>query len=226
VTRDALDDLNLRLDHAALRPDLSEQDIVTACREAREYKLRGLVVNPFRIKLTAELLAGSPVRPISVTGFPLGAGRTEVKLAEAVRAGDDGAAEIDMVANIGWIVEGRYAEMQSEICIIRSELPEEIGLKVIIETALLTPEQQIDATKVVADSGGQFVKTSTGFYGGPTIQQVKRLARVSQGILEVKASGGIKSLQQCRELLEAGATCLGTSSSAAIMREMADFSGR
>jgi deoxyribose-phosphate aldolase len=213
-------DLNRRIDHAALKPRLTEKDVVTACRVGLEYNLFAVAVNPVWVKTAAGLLTDSDVKAISVAGFPLGANRTDVKVAEAVKASEDGAAEIDIVANIGWLIDGRLDQAESEIRQVRQELPARVGLKVIIEAGLLTTQQQVNATRAVINGGAQFVKTSTGFAGGATILQVKTLRNISQGTIEVKASGGIKTLRHCRQFLKAGATRLGTSSSVSIMREL------
>ncbi|UCE25912.1 MAG: deoxyribose-phosphate aldolase [Candidatus Zixiibacteriota bacterium] len=211
--------MNKRFDHAALKPEVTEKQIVTLCKEARQYDLFAVAVNPVWVSLARNELAGTGIRVVSVAGFPLGASRSEIKVAEAVRAVGDGAQEIDMVANIGWIISGQFDRAKDEISTVRKNLPYNVLLKVIIESGLLTKGQQLECLKIVIDGGAQFVKTSTGFFGGATVDQVARLVKASKGGVEVKASGGIRSLRQCRELLDAGATRLGSSSSAAIMNE-------
>ncbi len=216
-----LKNLNLRFDHAALGPEVDEAAVRKLCDEARQYELYSVAVNPIWVKTAVEGLSGSSVKVLSVAGFPLGASRSEIKLAEAVCGAHDGAAEIDMVANIGWLVSGRYSDVEAEIRAIRDMLPEDAVLKVIIEAGKLTTEQQVEATKCVVSGGAQFVKTSTGFFGGATVEQVRTLVEAAQGKIEVKASGGIRTLEHCRAMLEAGATRLGSSSSVAIMKEAA-----
>ncbi len=216
---DPLTNLNKRFDHAALRPETTEEQIHALCDEARQYDLFAVAVNPVWVSLARTNLAGTSVRVVSVAGFPLGANRSETKVAEAVRAVDDGAQEIDMVANIGWIISRQYEKAADEIGMVRKNLPYNVLLKVIIEAGLLPKNQLHDCVKIVVDGGAQFVKTSTGFFGGATVDQVATLVGAARGQVEVKASGGIRSLQQCREFLEAGATRLGSSSSAAIMHE-------
>ncbi len=215
-----LTDLHRRFDHAALKPEVTENDIISLCREAAEHQFFSVAVNPVWTKIAAAELSGSIVKVLSVSGFPLGAARTDIKVAEAVKGVNDGAAEIDMVANIGWIVSGEFAGVRSEIENVRTNLPYNVVLKVIIEAGKLTSKQQAEATKCVIDGGAQFVKTSTGFFGGATVEQVATLVEAAAGQIEVKASGGIRTLSQCRALLEAGATRLGSSVSAAILAEL------
>jgi len=214
-----LSDLNRRFDHASLHQEINEKDIVRLCRDAVEYDFYSIAINPVWVGLARETLQNSHVQILSVSGFPLGAHRTDVKVAEAVKGVSDGAREIDMVANIGWLTSNQFGKAEAEINEVRKSLPYNVILKVIIEAGKLTEEQQIEATRAVINGGAQFVKTCTGFFGGATVQQVKTLFKAAQGQIEVKASGGIKTLTQCRELLEAGATRLGSSSSVAIMNE-------
>jgi len=215
-----LEDLQLRFDHAALHSEVDEQTVRRACDEARRYGFFSVAVNPAWVATAADALQGCPVKVLGVSGFPLSAHRTDIKVLEAVKGVRDGAAEIDMVANVGWLVSGRYAEVEDEIRQVREALPYNVVLKVIIEAGKLSREQQVAATKCVVNGGAQFVKTCTGFFGGATAEQVGTLVEAAGGAVEVKASGGIRTLAQCRELLAAGATRLGSSSSVAIMEEL------
>jgi deoxyribose-phosphate aldolase len=138
---------------------------------------------------------------------------------EAVKGVRDGAHEIDMVTNIGWLVSDRFSLAETEIAEVRKVLPYNVVLKVIIEAGFLSEKQRINATRAVINGGAQFVKTCTGFFGGATVEQVRTLHRAAAGQIEVKASGGIRTFEQCRQLLEAGATRLGSSASVAIIRE-------
>ena len=213
-------DLNLRFDHAALKSEVNEKAILKLCNEAMDHNFYSVAVNPVWTKIAADALQGSSVKVLSVSGFPLGAARTDIKVIEAVKGVSDGATEIDMVANIGWAVSGMWKEVEEEIRIVRENLPHNVLLKVIIEAGKLTIDQQTKATKCVINAGAQFVKTSTGFFGGATALQVSTLVSAANGNIEVKASGGIRSLSQCRELLEAGASRLGSSASVDIMEEL------
>jgi len=217
--RELLDNLHRRFDHAALQPEVDEAAIIKLCNEAREYSFAAVAVNPTWVSLAASELNRCRVAVLTVSGFPLGASSTEIKIAEAVRGVADGASEIDMVANIGWLISGHIPEAESEIREVRQNLPEHVVLKVIIEAGKLTPRQQADAARAVLNGGAQFVKTCTGFFGGATVEQVRTLSEAVGDRIEVKASGGIRTLKQCRQLIEAGATRLGASSSVAIMRE-------
>lgn len=215
------ENINTRFDHTALKPEVDSKTIHRLCDEAKQYRFHSVVVNPVWVTAARTALSESDVKVTATCGFPLGANCTEIKLAEAVLAVADGAHEIDMVANIGWLVAGELAEAETEIRRIRDGLPREIILKVIIEASKLTDELQTEAARIVARSGAQFVKTSTGFFGGATTEQVRRLIDAGAGKIEVKASGGIKTLEQCRQLIDAGATRLGSSASVTIMREQA-----
>ncbi len=217
---DILDGLHRRFDHAALKPEVDEKAIRTLCEEARAYEFYSVAVNPIWVPLAKKALQGSGVKVLTVSGFPLGAARSDIKVAEAVKGVEDGADEIDMVANIGWLVSGRYVEVEREIAAVRGALPSSVVLKVIIEAGKLTEAQQIDATKAVINGGAQFVKTCTGFFGGATVEQVVTLFCAAEGKVAVKASGGIRTLEQCRALLGAGAVRLGSSASVDIMKEL------
>ncbi len=218
--KDIFADLNLRFDHAALHPEVDKRAIRKLCAQAREWRFCSVAVNPSWVRTAAEELHGSGVKVLSVAGFPLSASRTDVKVFEAVKGVSDGAREIDMVANVGWLVSDRFSEVEAEIDEVRRNLPYNVVLKVIIEAGKLNREQQVLATKCVVNGGAQFVKTCTGFFGGATVEQVRTLHEASGGEIEVKASGGIRTLEQCRHLLEAGATRLGSSSSVEIMQEL------
>ncbi|RKX20878.1 MAG: deoxyribose-phosphate aldolase [Candidatus Zixiibacteriota bacterium] len=217
---DILTNLNRKFDHATLHSEVTEKDIIKCCKEAIEYNFYSVAINPVWVKVAANFLSTSDVKILSVSGFPLGAARTDVKVIEAIKGVDDGAHEIDMVANIGWLASDRYSEVEREIEIIRENLPFNVLLKVIIEAGKLNIEQQIEATKCVMNGGAQFVKTCTGFFGGATIEQVNVLKSIAKDKIKVKASGGIRTLKQCKELIEAGANRLGSSSSVSIMHEL------
>jgi deoxyribose-phosphate aldolase len=203
-----------------LKPDVDEAAIRRLCDEARTYRFYAVAVNPAWVTTARDVLHGSGVKILTVSGFPLGSHRTDIKVAEAVKGVQDGAHEIDMVANVGWLVSDRFRQAEKEISEVRRALPYNVVLKVIIEAGYLSEAQQIEATKAVINGGAQFVKTCTGFFGSATVEQVRRLHRAAAGQIEVKASGGIRTLEQCRRLLEVGATRLGSSASVAIMQEL------
>jgi len=216
-----LHELHRRFDHAALKPDVTAADIGRLCAEARAHEFCGVAVNPVWIPLCGDHLRGTGVKVIGVAAFPLGANRTDVKVEEAVKGAADGAREIDLVAKIGWLVEGRCADVAREISAVRRALPYNVLLKVIIEAGLLPASRWAEAAQAVIDGGAQFVKTGTGFFGGATVEQVRALSRAAGGRIEVKASGGIRTLADARAMLAAGASRLGSSASVAIMRELA-----
>ncbi len=214
-----LNNLNLLFDHAALKPDVTEQAITKLCNEAVEHKFFAVAVNTCWVRTAAELVRSTNVKVVSTVGFPLGANRTDIKTDEAARAVSDGADEIDMVANIGWLKSGEFTKVEQEIKDVRKSVPFNVLLKVIIECSLLTKLEQISAVKAVINGGAQFVKTGTGFSGGVTPEQVKILFEAIGGQIDVKASGGIKTAGQCQKLIECGASRLGSSSSVAIVQE-------
>lgn len=211
--------LNRYFDHALLYPEVALKEIINLCREAKKHDMFGIAINPYWVAEAKKELAGSDLKIISVTGFPLSANRTDIKVAEAVKGVSDGADEIDMVANIGLLVMGEYKKVENEILTIRKELPDNILLKVIIEAPRISPETQIEAVKVVINGGAQYVKTATGFFGGATVEMVKRLHKAAENQIKVKASGGIKCLTDVEVLIKAGAERIGSSSSVAIMKE-------
>ncbi len=218
--KDLLKNLNRRFDHAALKSDVDEKCINQLCEEAQQYDFFAVAVNPVWVKIAFQQLHGTTTKVVSTAGFPLGANRTDIKTAEAAKAVQDGGSEIDMVANIGWVKSADFKAVEREIAEIRKSIPFNVVLKVIIEVSLLTGQEQINSAKAVIDGGAQFVKTGTGFSGDVTVEQVEALFKAAGGKIEVKASGGIRSLEQCRKLLEAGASRLGSSSSVQIMEEL------
>lgn len=218
--KDLLKDLNRRLDHSSLKSDVDEKAVIRLCDEAVKNNFFAVCVNPIWVMTAAEKLSGTNIKVVSTAGFPLGASRSEIKASEAAKAVSDGASEIDMVANIGWIRSGDFKAVEQEIDEIRRSLPFNVVLKVIIEASFLMPKEQSRATKAVMAGGAQFVKTGTGFFGDATVEQVQTLFKSAGGKIEVKASGGIRTVEQCRKLLGAGAIRLGTSSSVKIMQEL------
>jgi len=212
--------LTRRIDHTALKSSVTETDIITLCREASEHDFFAVVVNPVWVKPAVHQLSGSRTIVCSVAGFPLGANRVDLKMKEAALAAEDGAIEIDMVANIGWLLSDRFSAVEDEIRQVRGIIPAEVALKVIIEAGHLSHTQQTSATRAVINGRAQFVKTGTGFGEGVTVDQVRNLCSAADGRIQVKAAGGIRTLEQCRHLIEAGASRLGTSSSVRIMAEL------
>jgi deoxyribose-phosphate aldolase len=184
------------------------------CREAVEHGFASVCVNPFWVPLVAAELAASPVKVCTVVGFPLGASATEIKAAEAACALRYGAQEIDMVINIGALCSGDFATVGSDISAV-VEVCHRGGalVKTILETALLTDEQKVMACKLAVKAGTDFVKTSTGFGpGGATVADVRLMREAVGPSIGVKASGGIRTLEDLEAMVAAGATRIGTSS--------------
>ena len=218
------------IDHTALKPDTTEARIRTLCEEARRYGFAAVCVNPCYVPLASELLQGSEVAVCTVVGFPLGANRTAIKAAEAEQAIRDGAAELDMVQNIGLLKSGRLREVLEDIRAVvevaRAARPpagrDRILVKVILETALLTDAEKETACRLALEAGADFVKTSTGFAGGgATVEDVALMRRVVGDRMGVKASGGIRTRAQAEALVAAGANRLGTSAGVALIQDTA-----
>jgi deoxyribose-phosphate aldolase len=210
------------IDHTVLRPDATEADVVTICDEALQWRFASVCVNPYWVPLCSERLAGSAVRVCTVIGFPLGANTTAVKLREIEVALEQGARELDMVQNVGALRFGQTAYVQDEIAeLAKAAHAGGALLKVIIETALLNDKEKRAACVTSLHAGADFVKTSTGFAkSGANVADVA-LMRASVGpTLGVKASGGVKTWDALRTMVEAGATRIGTSSGVAILEEM------
>lgn len=210
------------IDHTLLKPEATEGDVRRLCEEAAHFGFAAVCVNPYWVSTAAERLGGPQVRVCTVIGFPLGANRTAIKLAEAREALADGARELDMVINVGALRSVQYAAVSEEIEALAG-LAHEGGamLKVILETCLLTQEEKVAAAKAAAGARADFVKTSTGFStGGATIEDVRLLRETVGNGLGVKASGGVRTWAALQEMVRAGATRIGTSSGVSILREM------
>jgi len=218
---DAARDLARYIDHTLLRPEATREEILKMCEEALAYGFTAVVVNPYWVREVAERLRGSAVKPCTVVGFPLGATFTEAKVYEARRAIFDGAREIDMVINIGALKSGQDEIVERDIRAVVDACHEfDVICKVIIETALLTEEEKVKACVLAKRAGADFVKTSTGFSkGGATIEDVTLLRRVVGPEMGVKAAGGIRDAHTARQLLQAGATRIGTSVGVKIIQE-------
>ena len=213
-------DLAGMIDHTLLQPTATADNIRQLCREAKEYGFRSVCVNPCYVKLAAEELEGTPVKVCSVIGFPLGASSTEAKVFEAWQALRDGAREIDMVLNLGYLKSGRVSLVQADIQAVVDMVHGGAVLKVILETCLLTQEEKELACRAAKAAGADFVKTSTGFStGGATVEDVKLMRETVGPDMGVKASGGIRDLAKALAMVEAGANRLGCSAGVAIMEE-------
>ncbi|WP_246020915.1 deoxyribose-phosphate aldolase [Arthrobacter echini] len=207
------------IDHTLLKPDASREQILTLCREAVEYSFKSVCVNPLWVGTVHTMVKDSGVLTCSVIGFPFGATTTEVKVFEARGAVADGADEIDMVIDIAAARAGEKDVLVRDILAVADVVHDQGGvLKVIIETSLLTDEQKVLACEAAVEAGADFVKTSTGFNGGgATAADVALMRRTVGPDIGVKASGGVRSLEDARAMIDAGATRIGASSGVAIV---------
>ncbi len=211
------------IDHTLLRPDASRDEIVRLCGEARKYGFASVCINPYWVSLAARELAGSAVKVCTVVGFPLGATTTESKVCETEAALRVGAQEIDMVINVGALKSGDHEAVKQDIQSV-AEVAHRGGaiLKVILETALLDDNQKAVASTLAKLAGADFVKTSTGFGGGgATAHDVALMRKVVGPELGVKASGGIRTLEDVKAMTAAGATRIGASASVKIIEATA-----
>ncbi len=211
------DDLAQMIDHTLLKPEATDIDVAGLVAEGVMLGVYSVCVSPSMLPIDAQ---GLPVA--AVCGFPSGAHIPSVKAAEAAQAVADGASEIDMVINLGLAKAGDWASVEYDIASVRAAVPSPAVLKVIIESAVLTEEEIIVACRRAAAAGADFVKTSTGFHpaGGATVEAVRLMKSTVGDRLQVKASGGIRTLAQAQAMIEAGATRLGLSATAAVLGEL------
>ena len=197
------------IDHTMLKADASEKTILRYCREAKEYGFASICVNTCFVPLVAKELKGSGVKTCCVVGFPLGAMSTSAKAFEAKQAVADGAEEVDMVINIGAMKDARFDFVKKDIeAVVEASKPAIV--KVSIETCLLTDEEKVKACELSVEAGAAFVKTSTGFStGGATVADVKLMKETVGDRAKVKASGGIRTPEDAKALIEAGADRIG-----------------
>lgn len=206
------------IDHTLLRADATKAEITKLTEEAKKYEFASVCVNPTWVAYCAEQLAGTPVKVCTVIGFPLGANTSAVKAFEAANAIQNGAGEVDMVINIGALKDGDYELVKQDIKAVVDAAAGKALVKVIIETSLLTDEEKVQASELAVQAGANFVKTSTGFStGGATPEDVALMRRTVGDQVGVKASGGVRSLEDMTRMVEAGATRIGASSGVKIM---------
>ena len=211
------------IDHTLLKPDASQTEIKHLCEEAAQYHFASVCVNPTWVRACACHLQGSGVPVCTVIGFPLGATLPDVKAYEARRAIMDGAREVDMVINVGALKSGDDCLVEHDIrSVVEVAHENDVTCKVIIETALLTDDEKVRACQAAKNAGADFVKTSTGFSkGGATVADIALMRRVVGPELGVKASGGVKNIDDARAMVEAGATRIGASVGVKIAQEAA-----
>lgn len=207
------------IDHTILKPEATRSEVLQVCAEALKYEFASVCVNPFWVPLAARELRGSPVKVCTVVGFPLGATSTLAKADETNLAIGNGAREIDMVINIGALIGGEEDVVWVDLLAV-IEASHDLGaiVKVIIETALLDESLKIRACQLSQNAGADFVKTSTGFSkAGATVEDVALMRRTVGPSMGVKASGGIRTLDDLKAMVAAGATRVGASSSVRII---------
>ena len=206
--------INRYIDHAVLKPDMTPADAEAQMRVGLDYHVRTICVRPCDIPLAVKLCSGTDTDVSCVLAFPHGCALSASKADEAKRYVELGAKEIDMVANIGWIRAGLWAQVTSDIYgVVNVAHAANVLVKVILETSYLTPEQAAGATEAAIAAKADFVKTSTGFASaGATEEMVKAMVAASKGRIAVKASGGIRTREQALRFIELGATRLGVGS--------------
>ncbi|MDY6012294.1 deoxyribose-phosphate aldolase [Clostridium sp.] len=202
------------IDHTILKPEATSEEIKKLCEEALKYNFASVCVNPTRVKEAYEILKNSDVKVCTVIGFPLGATTTNVKVFETKDAIENGATEVDMVINIGRLKEKDYDFVKEDIKGVVDAAKGKALTKVIIETCLLTDEEKVVACKLAKEAGADYVKTSTGFSTGGALKEDIKLMRETVGPeLGVKASGGVRTLEDAEAMIENGATRIGASAS-------------
>lgn len=210
-------DLASYIDHSLLQPSATAQQVKQLCQEAFMYNFPAVCVYPTAVRQAVELLHDKRTQVCTVIGFPTGATTSAVKLYEALEATENGATELDVVINLGWLKDRETDLMYREI----AQICEETGqtVKAILETAVLSEAEIRLAGEICLDAGVSYLKTSTGWFGGATVAAVRLLREISGGQIGIKASGGIRTLEQAVELIQAGATRLGTSRGIDLMRQ-------
>lgn len=205
------------IDHTVLKADAKAEDIIKICVEAKENEFKSVCINPAWVTLAAKELAGTNVEICTVIGFPLGATTTEVKAFETKDIIEKGATEVDMVINVGKLKDGDLEYVKNDIKAVVDAAKGKALTKVIIETCLLTDEEKVTACRLSKEAGADFVKTSTGFStGGATPADIKLMRETVGPEMGVKASGGVRSLEDAMAVINNGATRIGASAGIAI----------
>ncbi|GIM48841.1 deoxyribose-phosphate aldolase [Capnocytophaga stomatis] len=209
--------LNKYIDHTLLKANATVSEIETLCKEAITHDFFSVCVNSGYVSYAKEFLKGTNVNVCSVVGFPLGAMSTRSKVFETEQAIADGADEIDMVINVGWLQSGEVDKVREEIALIKKACGNKV-LKVILETCYLTDDEKRLACKLSVEAGADFVKTSTGFgTGGATLSDVQLMKETVNGKAKIKASGGIRDFKTAMQYVDLGVQRIGTSNGIAIV---------
>lgn len=210
-------DLAEYIDHTLLKPSAIPEEVKKVCEEAWQYDFPAVCIYPAAVTLARELLHDKQPQVCTVIGFPTGAVTSAVKLYEAQEAVENGATELDVVINLGWVKSGDTGKIYREIAQICDETGQTV--KAILETTVLTNQEKRLAAEVCLDAGVAYLKTSTGWFGGATVEDVKLLAEITRGQIGIKASGGVRTYEQAIALIQAGATRLGTSRGVDLLRQ-------
>ncbi len=207
------------IDHSLLKPELTEKDVLEGCELAARYHAATVCVKPCHVKLAAGALRDSDVLVSTVVGFPHGSNLTSIKVAEAEKAMDDGAVELDMVLNIGQLRSGKHDFVREDIkAVCDAAHARDVKVKVIFENAYLTDEEKITACKLADAAGADWVKTSTGFApGGATLEDLRLMRANVSDHVQVKAAGGVRSLPAILDVIDAGVTRCGATATAKIL---------
>ncbi len=210
--------LNKYIDHTLLKPEATKEQIKKICEEAKEYNFKSVCVNPTQVAYAKELLCDSDILVCTVIGFPLGANTSSVKAFETKDAIKNGADEIDMVVNIGAIKDQNYDLVKKDIEAVVDSSSDKL-VKVIIETCLLTDQEKRKLCQIVIEAGADFIKTSTGFStGGATKEDISLFKEEVEDKIGIKASGGVRNIEDADIMIKCGATRLGTSGGVQIIK--------
>jgi len=213
-------DIATYIDHTILKPSAVPEEIKKVCQEAWRYNFPSVCVYPTAVQQARELLHDKQPNICTVIGFPSGASTSSVKLLEAQEAVENGATELDVVINLGWLKMGETGKIYDEIAQICSETGQVV--KAILETTVLSDEEKKLGGEICLDAGVAYLKTSTGWFGGATVEDVKILAEITKGQIGIKASGGIRTYPEAIALIQAGATRLGTSRGVDLLRQQSE----
>lgn len=210
-------EINKYIDHTFLKATATKKDIVKLCNEAKEYNFYAVCVNGSYVSLAKKELQSSSVKIAAVIGFPLGAMTTEAKVFEAKNCIEKGASEIDMVINVGKLLDNEFDYVENEIRLIKQAIGNNV-LKVIFENCYLSKKQIKKASELAVNAGADFVKTSTGFgTGGATFNDVQLMKEVVKDKAQIKAAGGVRDKETAEKYIQMGVTRLGTSSGVSLV---------
>jgi deoxyribose-phosphate aldolase len=214
-------DIAQMIDHSLLRPELTEKDVREGCEVAKKYKVATVCCRPADLALVTQLLKGSDVKPSTVIGFPHGCNKTETKVFEAEQAIADGALELDMVLNIGKLLDGDHDYVKKDIkAVVDLAHRSNVAVKVIFENYYLNDEQKKAACRLAEEAGVDFVKTSTGFAdGGATLEDLRLMREHVSEKVQVKAAGGVRDLEMALKVRDVGCTRFGATRTETIMEQ-------